>query len=71
MEINAAEWPVVRMAVMQKDGTVEYRQMPVKPETSENSKGEVIYPFKRTPISSEGWRASDHVRLIARDDEED
>lgn len=70
MEMNAESWRYMRMAVMDKDGTVEHLRLPVQPNKAGNGKGEVIYPFKQTPVCSDGWRASDHVRLILKDDEE-
>ena len=55
---------VLRVAVIGRDGNVEYKSLPTCPDKADDTKGTVVYPFKNTNVISSTWKASEHVKFL-------
>lgn len=67
--MKAEKLETVRVAVIGKDGVMEYREVPLQAEEPRGGqRGKVVFPFERTSVHSDAWRASKHARFIAKDD---
>lgn len=56
----------LRVAVIGRDGVIEYRQLAMSEPLSGQGNGKVVFPFENTSVHSDAWKASDHVRLLKK-----
>lgn len=62
----------LQVAIIARDGTVQYRALNRTVEETEAPKeGKLIFPFQRQNVHSTAWKASEHTRLIRQDEEEE
>lgn len=60
-----------RVAIIARDGSVQYQRFHTQHESApvaqpEGKEGQVIFPFRETRVHSNAWRASDHVTFVKR-----
>lgn len=56
----------LRVAVIGREGIIEYRQIATAEPTHTGPNGKVVFPFRNTSVHSDGWKASDHTTFIEK-----
>lgn len=65
--MKASGQDAVKVAVIDEEGNIIYRNLPTGNPATEPKKGKILFPFPHAPVHSDAWRAGDHIKLAPRE----